>query len=111
MITVDFRRLVIRPGFKILDIGCGSGRHTAAAYELDRTLAVGADLNYSDVAKAGERLRFHDSLGAHGGGRWALSTADICNLPFKTDAFDKKLEKERLKKQKAIERIKRQQKK
>jgi ubiquinone/menaquinone biosynthesis C-methylase UbiE len=88
VITVDFRRLVIRPGFKILDIGCGSGRHTAAAYELDRTLAVGADLNYSDVAKAGERLRFHDSLGAHGGGRWALSTADICNLPFKTNAFD-----------------------
>ena len=88
MITVDFRRLDIRPGFKILDIGCGSGRHTAAAYELDRTLAVGADLNYSDVAKAGERLRFHDSLGAHGGGRWALSAADICNLPFKTDAFD-----------------------
>ncbi|MCP3950631.1 MAG: class I SAM-dependent methyltransferase [Desulfobacterales bacterium] len=88
MITVDFRRLVTRPGFKILDIGCGSGRHTAAAYELDRTLAVGADLNYSDVAKADERLRYHDSLGAHGGGRWALSTADICNLPFKTDAFD-----------------------
>ncbi len=88
MITVDFRRLAIRPGFKILDIGCGSGRHTAAAYELDRTLAVGADLNYSDVAKAAERLRFHDNLGAHGGGRWALSTADICNLPFTTDAFD-----------------------
>ncbi len=88
MITVDFRRLAIRPGFKILDIGCGSGRHTAAAYELDQALAVGADLNFSDVAKAGERLRFHDSLGAHGGGRWALSTADICNLPFKTDAFD-----------------------
>ncbi len=88
MITVDFRRLITRPGFKILDIGCGSGRHTAAAYELDRTLAVGADLNYSDVAAAGERLRYHDRLGAHGGGQWALSTADICNLPFKTNAFD-----------------------
>jgi len=88
VITVDFRRLTIRPGFKILDIGCGSGRHTAAAYELDRTFAVGADLNYTDVAQAGERLRFHDRLGAHGGGRWALSTADICNLPFKTAAFD-----------------------
>ena len=88
MITVDFNRLAIRSGFKILDIGCGSGRHTAAAYELDRTFAVGADLNYTDVAQAGERLRFHDRLGAHGGGSWALSTADICNLPFKTASFD-----------------------
>ncbi len=88
MITVDFRRLDIRTGFKILDIGCGSGRHTAAAYELDRTLAVGADLNYADVAQAAERLRFHDRLGAHGGGQWALSTADICRLPFKKSCFD-----------------------
>ena len=88
MITVDFRRLAVRPGFKILDIGCGSGRHTAAAYELAGTFAVGADLNYADVARAGERLRFHDRLGAHGGGSWSLSTADICSLPFKTAAFD-----------------------
>jgi len=88
VITVDFSRLDIRPGFKILDIGCGSGRHTAAAYELDKTITVGADLDYDDVTRAGERLRFHDSLGAHGGGRWALSTADISSLPFKSDCFD-----------------------
>ena len=88
MVTVDFKRLVVRPGFKILDIGCGSGRHTAAAYKLDRAFAIGADLNYTDVAAAAERLAFHDRLDAHGGGRWALSTADICNLPFQTNAFD-----------------------
>ena len=88
MITVDFKRLVVHPGFKILDIGCGNGRHTAAAYALDRAFAVGADLNFTDVAAAAERLAFHDRLGAHGGGRWALSTADIRCLPFKTGAFD-----------------------
>jgi SAM-dependent methyltransferase len=88
VITVDFKRLPVRPGLKILDIGCGSGRHTAAAHELDRSFAVGADLNYADVAAAGERLKFHDRLGVHGGGHWALSTADIRCLPFKTDAFD-----------------------
>ena len=88
MITVDFRRLAVLPGFKILDIGCGSGRHTAAAHELDRTFAVGADLDFADVVKAGERLEFHDRLGAHGGGSWALSAADICHLPFHTGSFD-----------------------
>ncbi|MCK5205642.1 MAG: SAM-dependent methyltransferase, partial [Desulfobacterales bacterium] len=32
MITVDFNRLNIKAGYRILDIGCGSGRHTCAAY-------------------------------------------------------------------------------
>jgi precorrin-6B methylase 2 len=34
MITVDFSRLTVSPGDRILDIGCGSGRHTCAAYRL-----------------------------------------------------------------------------
>jgi len=34
MVTVDFNRLAVKPGYKILDIGCGSGRHTSAAYRI-----------------------------------------------------------------------------
>ena len=88
MITVDFNRLGVRPGYKILDIGCGSGRHTCAAYRCDRVFAVGADLDFGDVAAARERLNFHDQLGEHGGGTWALSVADITCLPFRNDYFD-----------------------
>ena len=45
MITVDFSRLNVRPGNRILDIGCGSGRHTCEAYRLNDVCVTGADLN------------------------------------------------------------------
>lgn len=88
MITVDFNRLSVRPGQRILDIGCGSGRHTCAAYGLKGVIVTGADIDIQDVAEAKNRLVFHDKLGAHGNGRWNLSVADITCLPFKDNAFD-----------------------
>ena len=88
MITVDFSRLTVKPGFKILDIGCGSGRHTCAAYRFKKVIAVGADLKFDELSEAAERLKLHDRLGEHGGGRWALAAADVACLPFKDDFFD-----------------------
>ncbi len=88
MITVDFKRLSIAPGVQILDMGCGSGRHTAAAYGLKHTNVIGADLNVDDLQEACQRLRFHDRVGAHGGGVWSLTAADVCHLPFNDASFD-----------------------
>ena len=88
MVTVEFKRLDVKPGFRILDIGCGSGRHTCAAYQHQDVVAIGADLDFNDLTEARERLKLHDQLGEHGGGMWALSTADVTCLPFKSDYFD-----------------------
>ena len=88
MVTVDFDRLRLKPGFKILDIGCGSGRHTSAAYQSRDVTAIGVDLNVDDLNDARNRLRLHDQLGEHGGGAWALSAADVLTLPFKDAHFD-----------------------
>ncbi|MFO7645039.1 MAG: methyltransferase domain-containing protein [Desulfosarcina sp.] len=88
MITVDFSRLSIRPGDRILDIGCGSGRHIAAAYQLKGVRVVGADRNPDDLKAAHERLDFHDRLGEHGGGAWTLCAADVTRLPFPDNCFD-----------------------
>lgn len=88
MVTVEFKRLEVKPEFKILDIGCGSGRHTCAAYQCQNVTAIGADLNFDDLSEAKERLNLHDRLGEHGGGVWGLSVADVTCLPFKDDYFD-----------------------
>lgn len=88
MVTADFSRLKIAPGARILDIGCGEGRHTCAAYRLKGVTVVGADLNFNSLVAAREKLNFHDALGEHGGGCWALSVTDITRLPFADATFD-----------------------
>ena len=88
MITVAFDRITLRPGDRILDIGCGAGRHTAAVYEGRRVVVVGADLDVGDLKQARERLELHDRLGLGAGGLWQLTAADVNRLPFGDGAFD-----------------------
>jgi SAM-dependent methyltransferase len=88
VITVDFNRLKIDRGYKILDIGCGSGRHIAAAYRLPQAVILGGDRSLADLKAAADRLHLHDHLGEHGGGMWFLTAADITALPFKANWFD-----------------------
>jgi ubiquinone/menaquinone biosynthesis C-methylase UbiE len=88
VITVDFKRLKIRPGDRILDIGCGTGRHTSAAFQFKNITAIGADHSIGDLREAKNRIQLHERLGEHGGGHWGLAAADIAGLPFKDEVFD-----------------------
>ena len=88
MVTVDFDKLTIKPGVKILDVGCGQGRHAAYALKYKDAFVVGADLSAADLQKAGDRLRFHQFAGAWDGGAWGLAVSDITALPFQDHFFD-----------------------
>lgn len=85
MLTADFELLGIQPGDRILDAGCGTGRH---ACEIFRTLGadvVGVDLNRDDLRTAAFTL---GSMEALTGGSWMISQADVTRLPFRDEAFD-----------------------
>ncbi|MCJ7833170.1 MAG: class I SAM-dependent methyltransferase [Deltaproteobacteria bacterium] len=88
MITVKFDKLPIKAGHKILDIGCGSGRHICAASQFENVVSIGSDVSYDEVVEARNRLVNQEKLGQNGGGLWATLAADITNLPFPDDFFD-----------------------
>jgi SAM-dependent methyltransferase len=89
MLTVDFGRLSIAGGDRLLDLGCGGGRHAFEAVrrgarvvavdtdrdELDRVAAI-----FAAMAEAGE---IPD--GAHG----TTVAGDATSLPFPDGSFDK----------------------
>jgi SAM-dependent methyltransferase len=88
VITVDLRRFKLNTGERLLDIGCGSGRHTAAAIEHPGITAIGADRNPQHLYEARDRLDLHQRLAARACGRWALLAADVRSLPFIDESFD-----------------------
>ncbi|MBW2142822.1 MAG: class I SAM-dependent methyltransferase [Deltaproteobacteria bacterium] len=88
MITVEFERLSIKPGFRILDMGCGSGRHTCAVSRFKEVIAIGSDIRFDDVVEARKRLMYEESLGEQDGGVWANVVSDIRCLPFEDNYFD-----------------------
>lgn len=65
-------------GARVLDVGCGDGRHIAAAAARG-CFAVGVDYDAAELQKARARL---------GSLRVDLVVADASRLPFRDDAFD-----------------------
>ncbi len=88
MITINFKNLKIKPGYKILDMGCGEGRHVAKACQENNIFCQGADLSFSDLVKTKEKLEFHEKLDDFKDSSWGLNSTDITNLSYKNKAFD-----------------------
>ncbi|MCK5837936.1 MAG: class I SAM-dependent methyltransferase [Desulfobacula sp.] len=88
MITIDFNRLFIHPHDRILDIGCGEGRHTIKAWVQKGTRCVGGSVGFENLVATKKKLAVHQALADLSCRRIDLSCMDVTRLPFKNDSFD-----------------------
>ena len=88
MITVDFSRLDINSHDRILDIGCGEGRHMVRAAQEKDTRCTGADFVFDNLVQTRNKLNFHRAMGDLNCRDWHLSAMDVTRMPFKNKAFD-----------------------
>ncbi|NNN22595.1 MAG: class I SAM-dependent methyltransferase [Acidimicrobiales bacterium] len=89
MLTVDYKRLGLVPGERILDMGCGAGRH---AFESFRRGGHVVALDQDDVELknvAGLFVAMDQCGEAPVGARAVALRGDALNLPFSDGAFDR----------------------
>lgn len=85
MVTVDLHELKLKPGMRVLDAGCGNGRHLRALANLPDLIIFGIDRNPSDVAEALKTLKNMTSPLSHD---VLVTCGDITALPFESESFD-----------------------
>jgi SAM-dependent methyltransferase len=86
--TVDFSRFHLAPGDRVLDLGCGEGRHAITAYLKESVHVTGLDLSEQDLATASDRFQeFADPADGSRSVGFACGSG-LC-LPFADATFDK----------------------
>ena len=88
MLTVDFDRLGVGTGTKMIDVGCGAGRHTFEAFRRGADV-VGFDQNASDLNDVDEILQAMQQQGeAPASAKGETVKGDALELPYGDGTFD-----------------------
>jgi SAM-dependent methyltransferase len=89
MLTFDYDRLDVRSGHRLLDLGCGNGRHTYEALRRGAQV-VSFDLDAKPIAEVGVMVAAMQMEGElPPSARWIGVVGDALQMPFETGAFDR----------------------
>jgi SAM-dependent methyltransferase len=88
LLTVDFTKFPIKPGDRVLDLGCGAGRHAFEAYRRGARV-VAADLDVKELPPVNAMLAAMREAGeATPPAAATAMPADATRLPFADGSFD-----------------------
>lgn len=88
MLTIDYSLLKIRDGERVLDIGCGTGRHSWEACRHACCLVCALDIDGEELLRSKGVFTTMDAQG-ESRGQWSLLQGSATSLPFKAASFDK----------------------
>jgi len=89
VLTVDFDRLGLLPGDRVLDMGCGAGRHAFEAYRRGADV-VAFDQDADELAKVSDLFHAMRQAGEVPEGAEAdVKQGDALQLPFADGEFDR----------------------
>ncbi len=88
MLTARFRYLALAPGDRVLDLGCGEGRHVHGLHVLGGLNVIGVDRDEPSLQKAREGLATLPPRAPGDSARTVLAAGDATALDFPDKAFD-----------------------
>ncbi|MCZ2805013.1 class I SAM-dependent methyltransferase [Modestobacter sp. VKM Ac-2983] len=89
MLTVDYDLLDVRPGMRVLDLGCGEGRHAFEAYRRGASV-LAVDWGQQEVATTAEWLGAIAAAGeAPAGASAGVARGDLRALPVPDASVDR----------------------